>query len=113
MEYVEPTLQTPSEIAEQTKIDNQKFLDVKLEQNKIDISIGKDKNIQEITELFAEIKNEPEVKPDTQEIFFPGDDLFDYDDITQEVKKKLFVILLIELLLMAMKELKLTMLKQC
>ena len=33
VEYVEPTLQTP-EIEEQTEIDNQKFLGVKLEQKR-------------------------------------------------------------------------------
>ena len=112
VEYVEPTLQTP-EIEEQTEIDNQKFLGVKLEQNKIYISIEKDKKYTRNNGTFCRNKKRTEVKPDTQEIFFHGDDLFDYDDITQEVQKKLFVILLIELPLMAMKKLKLKMLKQC
>ena len=55
VEYVEPTLQTPSEIEEQTEIDNQKFLGVKI---RFILVLKKIKNIQEITELFAETKNE-------------------------------------------------------
>ena len=55
-EYVEPTLQAASQIEEQTKIDKQNFLEVELEQNKINIGIEKDRNIAEITDIFDKIK---------------------------------------------------------
>ena len=46
-----------------------KFLDVELELNKINTGIKKDKNIEEITDIFDKIKNEPEVIPDIRNIF--------------------------------------------
>ena len=46
-----------------------KFLDVELELNKINTGIEKDKNIEEITDIFDKIKNEPEVIPDIRNIF--------------------------------------------
>ena len=46
-----------------------KFLDVELEQNKINTGIEKYKNIEEITDIFDKIKNEPEVIPDIRNIF--------------------------------------------
>ena len=55
-EYVESTLQAASQIEEKTKIDKQYFLEVELEQNKINIGIEKDRNIAEITDIFGKIK---------------------------------------------------------
>ena len=46
-----------------------KFLDVELEQNKINTGIEKYKNVEEITDIFDKIKNEPEVIPDIRNIF--------------------------------------------
>ena len=68
-ECYKPTLQTTAESEEQTKIDSKNILDVGLERNKIDIGIEQDKNIERVAEIVDEVQNEPEIKPDIEEIF--------------------------------------------
>ena len=84
--YKEPQLETAAEIEKQAVIDEDKFIKIELEVNKVDLEASKEAKIKKIQDIFEEVTQE-ELLKDIENFFIDDDDIFDNDEITEGDKK--------------------------
>ena len=78
--YKEPKLQTAVEIEKQTAEREKKFIKSELEQDKVDIQVSRESDIQKIQDVFDEVKEEEPLN--VENFFIDDNDIFDSEDIS-------------------------------